>query len=83
MLAGAVATAQENLGKVAIHLAPENPDSQTNLDLRAQFVEEATDSLKLLADDLEGIFFAYPNSKQAIKKAKEYLQEETERNASL
>ena len=44
MLAGAVTTAQENLGKVAMHRAPENPDSQTNLDLRAQFVEEATDS---------------------------------------
>jgi hypothetical protein len=46
-------------------------------------VEDATDSLEFLAEDLEGIFFAYPNSKQAIKEAKEYLKEETDRNASL
>ena len=77
MLAGAVVTAQENLEEVARHLTSDHPDSQ------AQFVEEATSSLKFLAEDLEGIFFAYPNSKQAFKKAKEYLNEETDRNASF
>lgn len=70
MLTGAVVTAQDNLEKVARHLT-DDPDSQ------AQFVEEATSSLKLYAKELEGIFLAYPNSpKEGFKKAKEYLNEE-------